>query len=49
MFLMEAHPVSRVLVLVEGPTERAIVEKVFAPALGVKGVFLSPRRWETRS
>jgi hypothetical protein len=34
---------SRVLVLVEGPTERAIVERVFAPELGNKGVYLYPR------
>jgi hypothetical protein len=29
--------------LVEGPTERAIVEQVFAPALGAKGVYVYPR------
>lgn len=34
---------SRVLILVEGPTERAIVERVFAPELGCRGVFLYPR------
>jgi hypothetical protein len=34
---------SRVLILVEGPTERAIVDQVFAPALAVKGVYLYPR------
>lgn len=34
---------SRVLILVEGPTERAIVDQVFAPALGNKGVYLYPR------
>ena len=34
---------SRVLILVEGPTERAIVEHVFAPVLGGKGLFLFPR------
>ena len=33
----------RVLVLVEGPTERAIIDSVFAPELGVKNVFLYPR------
>ncbi len=33
----------RVLLLVEGPTERAIAEQVFAPSLGVKGVYLYPR------
>jgi len=35
--------VSRVLMLVEGPTERAIVEHVFAPVLGLKGLFIFPR------
>lgn len=34
---------SRVLILVEGPTERAIVDQVFAPNLGAKGVYLYPR------
>ena len=34
---------SRVLLLVEGPTERAIVEQVFAPVLGGRGVYLYPR------
>ena len=34
---------SRVLMLVEGPTERAIVNRVFAPVLGVQGVYLFPR------
>ena len=34
---------SRVLILVEGPTERAIVDRVFAPELGAKGVYLYPR------
>lgn len=34
---------SRVLVLVEGPTERAIVDHALAPALGGKGVYLYPR------
>lgn len=34
---------SRVLVLVEGPTERAIVDRVFAPELGNRGVYLYPR------
>jgi len=33
----------RVLVLVEGPTERAIIDSVFAPFLGLKNVFLYPR------
>ena len=33
----------RVLVLVEGPTERAIVDNVFAPSLGSRSVFLYPR------
>lgn len=40
---MEALPMSRVLILVEGPTERAIVDRVFAPVLGLKGVYLYPR------
>jgi len=43
MFLMGGLHVSRVLVLVEGPTERAIVDHVFAPELGAKGVYLYPR------
>ncbi len=34
---------SRVLVLVEGQTERTIVDQVFAPELGGKGIFLYPR------
>ena len=34
---------SRVLMLVEGPTERAIVDHVFAPVLAIKGVYLYPR------
>ena len=34
---------SRVLMLVEGPTERAIVDHVFAPVLGAKGLFLFPK------
>ncbi|WP_158269576.1 DUF4276 family protein [Desulfonatronum sp. SC1] len=34
---------SRVLVLVEGPTERAIVDRVFAPEMGGRGVYLYPR------
>lgn len=34
---------SRVLILVEGPTERAIVGQVFSPVLAVKGVYLYPR------
>lgn len=34
---------SRVLILVEGATERAIVDQVFAPDLGAKGVYLYPR------
>jgi hypothetical protein len=34
---------SRVLMLVEGPTERAIVDKVLAPAMDVKGIYLYPR------
>jgi hypothetical protein len=42
MFLKEALLV-RVLVLVEGPTERAIVDNVFAPSLGLKGIYLYPR------
>lgn len=33
----------RVLVLVEGPTERAIVDNVFAPDLGLRNIFLYPR------
>lgn len=40
---MEVRPMHRVLVLVEGPTERAIVDQVFAPELGNKGIFLYPR------
>jgi hypothetical protein len=43
MFSQGVLTVSRVLILVEGPTERAIVEHVFAPVLGGKGVFLFPR------
>ncbi len=43
IFLTEALPVSRVLMLVEGQTERAIADQVFAPALAVKGVYLYPR------
>jgi len=35
--------VSRVLILVEGPTERAIVHQVIAPALAINRVFLYPR------
>ncbi|WP_059280047.1 DUF4276 family protein [Dehalococcoides mccartyi] len=34
---------NRVLVLVEGPTERVIIQQVFAPDLGVKNVFLNPK------
>jgi len=34
---------SRVLMLVEGQTERSIVENVINPELGVKGVYLYPR------
>ncbi len=34
---------SRVLILVEGQTERAIVDRVIAPALAVKSVYLFPR------
>ncbi len=34
---------SRVLILVEGATEQAIVKQVFAPVLGAKGVGLFPR------
>lgn len=34
---------SRVLILVEGQTERAIVDRVFAPAMGIRGVYLYPR------
>ncbi len=33
----------RVLVLVEGPTERAVIDNVFAPSLGLRGVFLYSR------
>jgi hypothetical protein len=33
----------RVLVLVEGPTEQAIIDRVFAPDLEVKEIFLNPR------
>ncbi|MBI4332712.1 MAG: DUF4276 family protein [Chloroflexi bacterium] len=33
----------RVLVLVEGPTERAIIDNVFAPDLGLRDIFLYPR------
>lgn len=43
MFLMAARPLSRVLILVEGPTERAVVSKAFSPALGLRGVRLYPR------
>ena len=34
---------SRVLVLVEGPTERSIVDQVFTPELAQKGIYLYPR------
>lgn len=34
---------SRVLMLVEGPTERSIVDQLLGPALSVKGVYLYPR------
>ena len=34
---------SRVLVLVEGPTERAVVQKVFAPYLGARGIDIHAR------
>ena len=34
---------SRVLMLVEGPTERTIVDNVLAPTMGVKGIYLFPR------
>jgi len=34
---------SRVLILVEGSTERAIVDQVFTPALAVNGVYLHPK------
>jgi hypothetical protein len=34
---------SRVLILVEGPTEQAIVDEVFKPVLAVNGVYLYPR------
>ena len=34
---------SRVLMLVEGPTERSIVDQVLAPAMGLKGIYLYPR------
>ena len=34
---------NRVLVLVEGPTERAIIQNVFAPDLGAKNVSINPR------
>ena len=40
---MEGRHVSRVLMLVEGPTERSIVDQVLAPVLGRKGVYLHPR------
>jgi hypothetical protein len=40
---MEGLLMSRVLVLVEGPTERVIIQEVFAPDLGGKKVFLNPR------
>jgi hypothetical protein len=42
MFSREAL-LMRVLILVEGPTERAIVDNVIAPPLGLSGVFLYPR------
>ena len=34
---------NRVLVLVEGPTERAMVDHVFAPELALKSIYLYPR------
>jgi hypothetical protein len=34
---------NRILVLVEGPTERAVIEQVFAPDLGAKHVYIYPR------
>lgn len=34
---------SRVLVLVEGQTERAMIDQVFAPELGRSGVYVYPR------
>ncbi|MBI4388993.1 MAG: DUF4276 family protein [Nitrospinae bacterium] len=34
---------SRVLILVEGQTERAIVQNVFAPILSIKGIYLYPK------
>lgn len=34
---------SRVLILVEGPTERAIVHQVFTPELAMRGVYVYPR------
>lgn len=40
---MEDLRMSRVLLLVEGPTERAIVNHVFAPALASRGVYVYPR------
>jgi hypothetical protein len=40
---MEDLSMNRVLVLVEGPTERVIIQQVFAPDLGTKNVFLNPR------
>jgi hypothetical protein len=33
----------RVLMLVEGPTERGIIQQVLAPYLGDRGVYLSPK------
>ena len=38
----------RVLVLVEGPTERAVVDQVFAPHLGLEEyIFISQSRRKT--
>lgn len=34
---------SRVLVLVEGPTERSIIENVVSPELSLKNIYLHPR------
>ncbi len=43
MFSMGGLPLSRVLILVEGTTEQAIVNQVLVPALAVNGVYLHAR------
>jgi hypothetical protein len=40
---MGGREVSRVLVLVEGPTERAIIQKVLAPYMGARNAYMAAR------